>query len=395
LNVLDLARRLVAIESVSSLSNEPIAELLSQFCEDAGCTISRFPYNAGQQRQINIVASKGGSEPYFALSGHTDTVGYSANKWSQKPLELTRAKKKGGYVYFGLGIADMKLALATSIVAVASVSTRELKKPVGLYLTAQEEVGCIGAKRLVSSKAPIAPYVIVCEPTEMAVADRHKGYIYFSISVSRNHDKHDQSARMWAHSSDDRKNTNIIEVILPLVLRELTAIKDHLRTIADPLFDPSYTTINVGVVGQPIGATKNVIPAAFTLHCDARPIPSMDHDMLLRLIEKRVADTVNSYRSPFLGETFTTEVKRQRKTTPFFQLEDIDPSFHSALGSPRMGYVPYNTEARIFADAGSQVVIMGPGSIWDAHHEDECVSERWVQPDVTERYISAIRAMCG
>lgn len=393
LSVLEMARRLVAIESVSDMSNRPIVEVISQLCEDAGCDIIHHPYNDGQQ--VNIIATKGGSDPYCALSGHTDTVGYNAKKWlSEKPLELTPVTCAGNTFFCGLGIADMKLALATFIAATDSISSRELKRPLGLYFTAQEEIGCIGAKRLVALGVPLAPYIVVGEPTEMAVANRHKGYVYFSVTVTRDHDKHDLMAGLYTHSSNDRGCTNVVETILPIALESLVTIKDHLRTIPDPSFDPPYTTMNVGMVELPNNASKNIIPTSFTLHCDARPIPSMDPDMLLRLVERQIMDAVDRYQPLTVSETFSTKVRLRRQPTPFLWAK-VDESFDTAMENPTIRDVPYNTEAQLYVNAGSQALILGPGSIKEAHHENEFVSERWLQPDVTERYTAIIRAMCG
>jgi acetylornithine deacetylase/succinyl-diaminopimelate desuccinylase-like protein len=116
--------------------------------------------------------------------------------------------------------------------------------------------------------------------------------------------------------------------------------------------------------------------------------------MLLRLVERQIMDAVDRYQPLTVSETFSTKVRLRRQPTPFLWAK-VDESFNTAMENPTIRDVPYNTEAQLYVNAGSQALILGPGSIKEAHHENEFVSERWLQPDVTERYTAIIRAMCG
>jgi acetylornithine deacetylase/succinyl-diaminopimelate desuccinylase-like protein len=135
---------LVAINSVSERSNAEIISYLAGRCENAGLMVTRFPYHDDQGvEKINLVAqTSGGASDSFelALVGHTDTVPYHPD-W----IEALRLTEKAGQL-LGRGACDTKAFIAAALTAIGSVNLSSLGKPLALVFTADEEIGCLGAK---------------------------------------------------------------------------------------------------------------------------------------------------------------------------------------------------------------------------------------------------------
>src|SRR2546423_1261197 len=162
---------LVAIDSVSARSNSEINSYLEQRCSALGLSINKFGYvDTGGVEKTNLIAiaeahSKAPSSPSsagalqieLALVGHTDTVPYDPN-WTEA-LTLT---ERNGKLY-GRGACDTKAFIAAAVTAVEGINLARLKKPLALVFTADEEIGCLGAKRLADARSFTARYALVGE----------------------------------------------------------------------------------------------------------------------------------------------------------------------------------------------------------------------------------------
>src|SRR2546421_1422724 len=135
---------LVAIDSVSSRSNAELISYLEARCKTSGLITEQLPHvDQTGVTKINLVArTKIKDEIELALVGHTDTVPYDP-AWTDA-LNLT---EQDGTL-FGRGACDTKAFIAAVLTAVERINVAELRKPLALIFTADEEIGCIGAKRL-------------------------------------------------------------------------------------------------------------------------------------------------------------------------------------------------------------------------------------------------------
>src|SRR5688572_9929136 len=156
---------LVAIDSVSSRSNARIVDYLSQRCQAIGLRVKRFPYtDESGIEKINLIGIAGAEfnevapKVELALVGHTDTVPYDPN-W-QDALRLTEDQ---GNLY-GRGACDTKAFIAATLAAIETVELKNLRLPLALIFTADEEIGLIGARRLAAARAVHPRYAIVGEP---------------------------------------------------------------------------------------------------------------------------------------------------------------------------------------------------------------------------------------
>src|SRR5207302_3835031 len=155
MTVQETLKDLVAIDSVSQHSNADIIAYLARRCEAAGFTTKKLPYidDAGVEK-INLVAqtsvsesaAEAGSSVELALVGHTDTVPYHP-AWIGA-LRLTEENGK----LLGRGACDTKAFISAALTAIESIDLTKLKRSLALVFTADEEVGCVGAKRLAKAK---------------------------------------------------------------------------------------------------------------------------------------------------------------------------------------------------------------------------------------------------
>lgn len=407
----DLCADLVAIDTSHTKgrdgretdnSSRDAVELITDRCEAAGFRVELFPYQLeGHLERVNIVATKGKGKPALALSGHYDTMPTDPTEWKSDPFSLEARKGK----VYGLGACDMKLFLATAIVAGSRIGEDELQQPFALYFTNDEEIGCIGARRLVTFPSfQIADSIIIGEPTEMRIVVGHKGYIFFSIKATNQPDTHirpGKAAKMIHHSSDDSKVGNILMGVLPQAIADLAEFRKVLKGEQDTRFDPPYATLNLGVIRLPAGASKSIIPTEFTLEADMRPIPGMDPDMLLRGLVSQMAATATKVHSPITNEQVVIEARELRLpslpmlTEPASQVVLTARKVALDNGLPDgLNYVSYNTEGGIFNSHGAQTIILGPGCIKQAHYKDEFVNEDYLDNWVVDFYESAIRHIC-
>src|SRR5207253_1104862 len=209
---------------------------------------------------------RGGEKGGLSLVGHTDCVPFDEG-WTGA---LRPAREDGKVV--GRGAADTKAFLAAMLTA----ASRTQARPLQLVFTADEEVGCLGARHLAEEGAVRPRVAIVGEPTRMIPVLGHKGYCLAEVTVRG----------IEGHSAYPETGASAI-LAAGRVLREVERIGEELRAEADPLFAPPHATLNVGLISG--GKAKNVIPGLCTLTVEWRPLPSQDPRQVLRLLEEACA----------------------------------------------------------------------------------------------------------
>ncbi len=122
---------LVAIDSVSALTNAPIIDNLAARCEALGLTVQRFPYTDDKGiEKVNLLAvaraNSADTEVELILVGHTDTVPYDPN-WT----EALRLSERDGML-FGRGACDTKAFIAAALTAVETLDLKNLRRPLAL-----------------------------------------------------------------------------------------------------------------------------------------------------------------------------------------------------------------------------------------------------------------------
>jgi acetylornithine deacetylase len=345
---------LVAIPSVSSMSNRPVIEyVLGQL--DPRVWITRiYPYRdpAGLDK-LNLVAiSKGkgsAATSELLLVCHTDTVPFDP-VWT----EAVKPKVRNGKLY-GRGSCDVKAFLACILAAVSKLDVRSLGKPLAILLTADEEIGCIGAKYIAGKQAIRSRYAIIGEPTGLRPVRAGKGYALAEIVVRGKE----------AHSAFPMRGRSAIYAAARVVSRlEQVAKKLAARKNAD--FDPPYTTLNVGLIRG--GTAKNIIAGECRITVEWRPVPGDCPKRAVELIREELARLSRRY------PRFHAELNVQR----------MDPSFDpspteslsklvQSLARRQPATVAFGTEAAHLRSLTAETIVFGPGNMKTAHKTGEFV----------------------
>jgi acetylornithine deacetylase len=346
---------LVAIDSVSSRSNAGIVSYLAARCEAAGLTITRFPHTGDNGvEQINLVAQTSvrdyeASTVELALVGHTDTVPYDS-AWSDA-LCLTEKDNK----LFGRGACDTKAFISAALTAIESISLGNLEKPLALVFTADEEVGCLGAKRLAEDKPFTAHYAIVGEPTSLQAMRAGKGYSLAKITVCGRE----------AHSAYPQIGASAIFRAARLI-EHIEQIQEELKSDQSSAFDPPYTTVNVGLIEG--GTAKNIIAGECRFTLEWRTIPGQEPDHVLNLVKQAIHD-LQKQDADFVCEIETSRADESFETPADSRLV----SFLEKTTGKSSGTVAFGTEAPSMIELGAEAVVFGPGDIRVAHRTGEFV----------------------
>lgn len=359
--------KLVALPSVScgvaqwDMANQAVIDQLANDFSDLGFSTRVLPL--AQKGKANLLATMGQGEGGLVLAGHSDTVPYDANRWQSDPFSLT---EKDGKLY-GLGATDMKGFFPVIMAAVEPYRHRQFKHPLIVLATADEESSMSGARALArEGLGGLSPrYAVIGEPTNLTPIRAHKGIMMEAIRV-RGHS---------GHSSNPALGNNALEA-MNQVMTELLALRSELQQqYRDPTFAVQTPTLNLGCIHG--GDSANRICGDCELHFDLRLLPGMNNEELRAAIQRRL----------------TPIAERSGTDIVFSSLfEGVDPfgeDSHSELvkicaeltGNPSDS-VAFATEAPFMQQLGMQTVVIGPGSIDQAHQPDEFIPLNQIEPAV-------------
>ena len=361
MNSIGILRKLIAFPTVSKETNLDLIGFVAGLLED-----NRIPFqlihDAGHGK-ANLFATTGPADrPGVMLSGHTDVVPIEGQNWTLPPFEMTERDER----LYGRGTADMKGFVACALVALLHASRMELKAPLHLALSYDEEVGCLGVRSLIGmlQAAPVRPHLcIVGEPTDMAVATGHKGKLAARVTCKGRE----------GHSALAPLALNAIHLGCDFIA-VLRAEQDRLARegVRDGDYDIPYSTVHVGRMSG--GVALNIVPNLCTLDFEIRNVAADDPaDILARLsaaavtiVEKAAAtapeaaieiDVINSY--PGLDTQNTSEAV----------------VFVKSLTGANGTIVAFGTEGGLFdRELDVPTVVCGPGSMAQGHKADEYVS---------------------
>ena len=141
--LLKLISDLVTFDTNSRNSNLELIEYVSSYLEDHGVESQLIFDESGTK--ANLYATIGPDDvPGLMLSGHTDVVPVDGQSWSKNPFKISFEEG----LLFGRGTADMKGFIACVLARVPDLVAKALATPVHIALSYDEEVGCIGVRRL-------------------------------------------------------------------------------------------------------------------------------------------------------------------------------------------------------------------------------------------------------
>ena len=368
LAALPLIEKWIAFASVSRDSNLPLIEWTRDYLASFGIESQLTHDDTGRKANLwaTLPAANGESKVGgLVLSGHTDVVPVDGQPWDTDPFVATVV----GDRLFGRGVTDMKGFGATVLMMVPELVKRKLSRPVHLAFSYDEEVGCIGVRRLIAQMVdggyrPTA--CIVGEPTGMQVVIAHKGKHAYKTTVRG----------FEAHSSLTPLGVNAVEVACEFVAK----LKTMARRLAaegpfDPAFDVPFTTVHTGVIAG--GTALNIIPRNCEVSWEIRH-HHLDSPVLLFNEAKAFADSLVPAMQAVAPDTGITH-KLNSVLPGFATGADSDIAqmcFRCAEvdGAGAAVKVSFGTEAALFHQVGVQTIVCGPGHIAQAHQPNEWVT---------------------
>ena len=298
---------LIGINTYEGNYKEMIDYLVKRLEKIEGCKVHIQEIDENKANVIGIIG-----KPELVINCHMDTVKPS-NAWSHDPLNMY---EKDGKVY-GLGACDTK----GNIYMVLKTLEEAKPKNVMVLFSVDEESGTkTGVKYFLESDYKNGiKRAVVCEPTELKLVNKHRGYYSFTL----------EDFAESAHSSTKAKGAIIKAAHNVIKLDEMG--------------------FNVGIIQG--GTAGNVVSQNCTYRASIRTFESLEN--ILEAIRGNCPETRIENR--FNGPPLIND-------QPLF-----DGEFHE---------VDFWTEASLFQEAGINTVVFGAGSIKQAHTEDEYV-EKW------------------
>ncbi|MBK1886369.1 MULTISPECIES: acetylornithine deacetylase [Marinobacter] len=364
--VRDMLTTLVSLPSISSASaewdhsNEPVVRRLGEWLEALGFAVELLAV-PDMPGKYNLIATLGSGSGGLVLAGHTDTVPFDDQRWQSDPFTLTERDNR----WYGLGTCDMKGFFPLAIEAAKAFTAADLKQPLIILATADEETSMNGARALAEAGKPKARYAVIGEPTSLRPVRMHKGIMMERLTFEG------QSG----HSSDPSLGRNALEGMHE-ALGELLALRtDWQAQYRNPNFEVQVPTLNLGCIHG--GDNPNRICARCELHFDLRPLPGMSMENLRQDILHRLRPLA----------------ERRELTMEFEPLFDGVPPFETpadaalvkaceALTGHTAHAVAFATEAPWLQKLGMETLVLGPGSIDQAHQPDEFIEMSQLEPTV-------------
>lgn len=354
LKSVELLSKLIAFDTTSYKSNLEFILFVKDLFEQNNIKVE-LNFNI-EQNKANLLASVGPlDQAGILLSGHSDVVPVEGQQWDTPAFEAIQKDAK----IFGRGTADMKGFLACAMITMIKASQLELKRPLHLCISYDEEIGCIGVRGILDQLASTLISPIMCvigEPTMMQLALAHKGKTVFRA----------QCCGEEGHSALAPNYVNAIHVASKLV-ESLQNVQQHLREKGhqDQGYDIPYTTVHVGKITG--GTALNIVPNMCVVDYEIRHLAQDSSANVQEQIVENIKDDfkkhidveeVNQY--PGLKTSTTIEaVKFIQKLLP---------------DETAIGNISFGTEGGLFQGAlNCPVVVCGPGNIAVAHKPNEFV----------------------
>ena len=354
--------KLISFDTTSSKSNMGLINYVEEYLLSFG--IKSQIIRDMHEDKANLHAIIGPKDiSGIMLSGHTDVVPVAGQSWSSDPFQM---EEKEGKLY-GRGSCDMKGFIACVLAKVPEFVNSNLKEPIHLAFSYDEETGCTGVHSLVDvvKDLVVKPRAcIVGEPTSMKVVNSHKGIRHLLTKVYGHEN----------HSSTD-SGVNAISYAAKIV-GFIDKMQEEMRSRPALVegFDPPYATVHAGRIQG--GVAANVTPNYCEIEWDYRPIPGTDED-----------EVFNRYEA-FINEVILAKMRKQSEEYGDVKTDYLAkvPCLFPETGSEAEALVKhlaeqnsthvvsYGTEAGIFHQKGGvPAVVCGPGSILQAHKADEYV----------------------
>ncbi|WP_144821604.1 acetylornithine deacetylase [Marinobacter piscensis] len=365
----EMLERLVGFATVSRKSNLELIAFVGEWLHRHG--VESWPITSDDGNKANLLARIGPAvEGGVVLSGHTDVVPVDGQPWSTDPFTLVDG---GDGRLYGRGTCDMKGFIACALAEVPTWVTLPLKKPIYLALSYDEEVGCLGAPRMIErlmSDQPRPAAVIVGEPTTMQPVVAQKGSTNLRTVVTGR----------AAHSSQVNQGVSAIHVAARLITRIEDIIADlRAEGRVDEAFNVAHSSLHVGKIQG--GTAINIMARECQFEWEIRHLPDDRFADLLAQVNEFSATLEAEMQ--LRSRECRIQTEQLTKTVPALadqNNQEVLDLCHALLPDKQPpGAVAYATEAGQFQQVGLSTVICGPGSIAQAHQPDEYIEREQLE----------------
>ncbi|MCP4187579.1 MAG: acetylornithine deacetylase [Gammaproteobacteria bacterium] len=369
LNGEQLLGKLIAYDTTSTTSNLELIDFVRNYLDDFSVH-SKLVYN-DDKSCANLFATIGPDDVAgVMLSGHTDVVPTSGQNWHSDPYQM----KADDEAFYGRGACDMKGFLACVLAGVPQMASHKLATPLHLAFSYDEEIGCVGVKKLIDAMSgfEVKPKIgLIGEPTDMAMVLGHKGKAAFQVEVIGSS----------CHSAYINRGVNAVEYAAELIafIHKMNAEVQQ-RQQLDNTYTVPYSTFHVGNIKG--GTALNIVPKQCQFEFEIRNLPQDDLDSLVHEVKHFAQDVLLAdMRQRFEGSQISFSsisnypgLSTSRNSEVVAYTQSINPV--NEFGDN----ASFGTEAGLFdQQLGINSVVCGPGSIDQAHKPDEFVSRKQMQ----------------
>lgn len=367
----------MAVPSITGGDNLDLINEVATRLEDARAAVRVIPGTRAGAHLLHASIGPTDAPGGVLLAAHGDVVDVAGQAWSSDPFTLREADGR----LYGRGTTDMKGFIAATLAAFADADARKLRAPVHLAVSHDEELGCAGVAplldELAAHSAPLVG-VIVGEPTEMRVVERHKGKAALEITV------HGRAA----HSSTPAEGLNAVSATAHLIIA-LEDLERQLAAIApDPAFSVPHTTIGIGPITG--GVAVNIVPDLCTLRIETRVMPGQSPNAVIAeitAIANQLSEQLRA-RAPEASIDLR-QVASYPPLTPTVAGAELGRKLAALAGQGDGGAVNFGTEAGMYQERlGVPIVVCGPGSMAQGHTPDEFLDRE--QLGAAERFVGRL-----
>ncbi|UYZ84739.1 acetylornithine deacetylase [Entomomonas sp. E2T0] len=337
-------------------SNKVVIDLLATWLTELGFTCEITQVTKGK---YNLLAQYGSGVGGLVLAGHTDTVPYDESLWNSNPLDLFEADNR----WYGLGSCDMKGFFAIAIQAIQPLLTQSFKYPLFILATCDEESSMSGARALVANQQKFGRAAIIGEPTNLRPIRLHKGIMMERIEL----------LGQSGHSSNPALGHNALEAMNDVITELIKLRTQWQQQYQNPLFTVPYPTLNFGCIHG--GDNPNRICGQCALEFDLRPLPNMSADELRMAINNKLKPIAEQHQISVEYNPLFSHVPafEQNANSELVKLAEKLTGYQSEA-------VAFATEAPYIQQVTGDTIVLGAGSIDQAHQPNEYLSLSQIEP---------------
>lgn len=354
---LDILDKLIGFDTVSRNSNMDLALFAEAHLKERGFTVQRIKDPDADKMGLYAEIGPGGDG--VVLSAHTDVVPVDGQSWTRDPFRLTR---DGDRVY-GRGATDMKGYVASVLALADRAAKSNLREPLKIVLSYDEETGCVGIQRMLDRLAPMIGTPRACfvgEPTSMRVATGHKGKAALRATC------HGQPG----HSALAPQFANALYMAADFIigLRDLQAAYAR-NGNRDPGFDVPYTTFHVGQISG--GTALNIVPDRAGLIFEYRHLEADKASLISQQIHAAANRAAVPFRDRYPDARIEVEIYNA------YPGLDVSPTEAVVLYAQKLAQstgtikVSFGTEGGYFGKLGIPTIVCGPGSMEGQGHQPD------------------------